>query len=120
MRAISTVLLLATMTAASSSGSLAEAQTSETLRSPDLFFGIADRAARSRAVFGEVAKVLTGPRCMNCHPAGDHTLRSVLLFSGLGPFAGAFIDAAVRDRRQERVGVLFSAKVSLSNFTASS
>jgi hypothetical protein len=42
------------------------------LRSPEAFANIADRAARSRALFGEAAKVLTSPRCMNCHPAGDH------------------------------------------------
>ena len=32
---------------------------------------IRDRAARSRALFGEVARVLTHPRCINCHPSGD-------------------------------------------------
>jgi hypothetical protein len=41
------------------------------LRPPEAFADIADRAARSRALFGEAAKVLTSPRCMNCHPAGD-------------------------------------------------
>jgi hypothetical protein len=52
----------------------AAAQTPE-LRPPAAFSGIADRAARSRALFGEVATVVTGPRCMNCHPAGDHPLQ---------------------------------------------
>jgi hypothetical protein len=47
----------------------------EGLRSPDAFSGIADRGGRSRALFGEMAKVITGPRCMNCHPAGDHPLQ---------------------------------------------
>jgi hypothetical protein len=42
------------------------------LRPPAAFADIADRAARSRALFGEAAKVFTSPRCMNCHPAGDH------------------------------------------------
>lgn len=32
---------------------------------------IKDRAARSRALFGEMARVLTHPRCINCHPSGD-------------------------------------------------
>ena len=41
------------------------------LRDPSSFSGIADQAARSRALFGEAAKVITSPRCMNCHPAGD-------------------------------------------------
>lgn len=40
----------------------------ETLRPVSDFAGIADEAARSRALFGEVARVLTHPRCMNCHP----------------------------------------------------
>jgi len=42
------------------------------LRPPAAFDSIADRAARSRALFAEAAKVITSPRCMNCHPAGDH------------------------------------------------
>lgn len=42
------------------------------LKSPADFAGIADRADRSRAIFGEIGKVLTSPRCLNCHPAGDH------------------------------------------------
>jgi hypothetical protein len=35
------------------------------------FDGIADRGERSRALFGEMARVLTHPRCINCHPNGD-------------------------------------------------
>jgi mono/diheme cytochrome c family protein len=31
------------------------------------FAAIADRAARSRALFGELARVLMHPRCVNCH-----------------------------------------------------
>jgi len=42
------------------------------LRPPAAFADIADRAARSRALFTEAAKVFTSPRCLNCHPAGDH------------------------------------------------
>ena len=30
---------------------------------------------RSRAIFAEIGKVLTHPRCMNCHPAGDQPLQ---------------------------------------------
>jgi hypothetical protein len=41
------------------------------LRPPAAFANIADRAARSRALFAEAAKVFTSPRCVNCHPAGD-------------------------------------------------
>jgi hypothetical protein len=39
------------------------------------FTSIGDQGERSRALFGEIAKVLTHPRCMNCHPAGDHPLQ---------------------------------------------
>ncbi len=35
------------------------------------FAGIADRNARSIALFQEAGKVLQHPRCVNCHPAGD-------------------------------------------------
>jgi hypothetical protein len=48
------------------------------LAAPSAFDSIPDRAARSRALFGEVAKVLTHPRCVNCHTPdesprqGDH------------------------------------------------
>ena len=41
------------------------------LAAPDSFAGIADRSARSAAMFTELGKVLTSPRCVNCHPAGD-------------------------------------------------
>jgi len=47
----------------------------EALRPPSAFSGIADHTERSRALFAESAKVLTSPRCMNCHPAGDHPLQ---------------------------------------------
>jgi hypothetical protein len=51
---------------------LAEGGSGAELRPPAAFDSIADRAARSRALFAEAAKVLTSPRCINCHPAGDH------------------------------------------------
>jgi hypothetical protein len=41
----------------------------ETLRGVDEFASIADTGERSRAFFSEVAKVVTHPRCINCHPA---------------------------------------------------
>jgi len=44
---------------------------SDGLASPESFASIADTAARSAAIFTELGKVLTHPRCMNCHPAGD-------------------------------------------------
>jgi hypothetical protein len=42
-----------------------------TLSPPESFSGITDPAKRSAAYFTELAKVLTNPRCTNCHPAGD-------------------------------------------------
>jgi hypothetical protein len=48
-----------------------QAQNGKELRPPSAFIGIPDPQARSRALFSEVAKVIMGPRCMNCHPAGD-------------------------------------------------
>jgi hypothetical protein len=44
---------------------------SDGLASPESFASIVDTAARSAAIFTELGKVLTHPRCMNCHPAGD-------------------------------------------------
>ena len=41
------------------------------LRSVADFDRIRDRGARSRALFLEMSRVLTHPRCMNCHPDGD-------------------------------------------------
>lgn len=45
------------------------------LAPPDSFAHIADPAARSAALFTEAGKVLTSPRCVNCHPAGDRPLQ---------------------------------------------
>jgi hypothetical protein len=44
---------------------------SQTLASPESFAAIGDVEKRSAAVFTELGKVLTNPRCVNCHPAGD-------------------------------------------------
>jgi hypothetical protein len=46
-------------------------ETPETLAAPESFAAIGDTAARSAALFTELGKVLTHPRCVNCHPAGD-------------------------------------------------
>jgi hypothetical protein len=46
-----------------------------TLAPPQSFDGITDTAARSAALFTEAGKVLTSPRCVNCHPAGDRPLQ---------------------------------------------
>src|SRR3984957_2504390 len=51
------------------------AESAATLATPESFDGISDTAARSAALFTEAGKVLTSPRCMNCHPAGDRPLQ---------------------------------------------
>jgi hypothetical protein len=51
------------------------AQTASELKSPSAFASISDQTVRSRALFAEAAKVITHPRCMNCHPAGDQPLQ---------------------------------------------
>jgi hypothetical protein len=44
---------------------------SQTLNAPESFAAIGDVNQRSAAIFTELGKVLTSPRCVNCHPAGD-------------------------------------------------
>ena len=44
---------------------------SDGLATPESFSAISDTATRSAALFTELGKVLTHPRCVNCHPAGD-------------------------------------------------
>ncbi|EYF03419.1 hypothetical protein [Chondromyces apiculatus] len=41
------------------------------LLAPEAFAQMADPEARSKALFMEAAKVLTHPRCVNCHPHDD-------------------------------------------------
>jgi len=41
------------------------------------FQSIADRGARSRALFAEAGRVLQHPRCVNCHPDGDVPLQGM-------------------------------------------
>jgi hypothetical protein len=52
-------------------GYAASQTAADALASPESFAGIADAGARSAAIFTELGKVLTHPRCVNCHPAGD-------------------------------------------------
>src|SRR5882757_5543885 len=44
---------------------------SHALAGPESFAAIGDTEARSAAIFTELGKVLTHPRCVNCHPASD-------------------------------------------------
>ena len=49
---------------------VARSQTTD-LQPPATFDRIADRKARSAAIFTEMGKVIQHPRCLNCHPRGD-------------------------------------------------
>jgi hypothetical protein len=48
-----------------------------TLRPAAAFADIKDPAQRSAALFAEAGKVLTHPRCINCHPATDRPLQGM-------------------------------------------
>jgi hypothetical protein len=52
-----------------------QAPSHETLKSPSEFESIPNQVERSRAIFREIGKLIENPRCMNCHPAGDHPLQ---------------------------------------------
>jgi hypothetical protein len=52
-----------------------QADSHQTLKSTSEFASIDNRTERSQAIFREIGKLLTSPRCMNCHPAGDHPLQ---------------------------------------------
>jgi hypothetical protein len=53
----------------------APARADQTLKSPSEFASISNQVERSRAIFQEIGKLIENPRCMNCHPAGDHPLQ---------------------------------------------
>jgi hypothetical protein len=52
-----------------------QTDSSEGLKPVSSFTGIKNENERSLALFGEAAKVITHPRCVNCHPAGDRPLQ---------------------------------------------
>lgn len=47
------------------------ADNAEGLKPPSAFDGIKDGPARSAAMFQEAGRVLTSPRCLNCHPSDN-------------------------------------------------
>ncbi|RZN36368.1 Isoquinoline 1-oxidoreductase subunit [Bradyrhizobium sp. Leo121] len=65
------VVVVAALGLSMVTGYAASQTASHGLASPESFAGIADSDARSAAMFTELGKVLTHPRCVNCHPAGD-------------------------------------------------
>jgi hypothetical protein len=75
-----TRFLVSALAALAATAAAAQVQNTATLNPHELrpiasFAGIADPAERSRAIFSEVGKVVTHPRCLNCHPVGDHPLQ---------------------------------------------
>ena len=52
-----------------------QTESSEGLKPVSSFAAIKNANERSLALFGEAAKVITHPRCVNCHPAGDRPLQ---------------------------------------------
>jgi hypothetical protein len=72
---IRSALILATACAVAASAAFAQTAPPASLKPPSEFQSIADQSERSRAIFAEIGKVLTHPRCMNCHPAGEHPLQ---------------------------------------------
>jgi hypothetical protein len=51
----------------------------QTLQPVSAFNGIGDTERRSVALFEEAGKVITHPRCVNCHPRGDSPLQTDLM-----------------------------------------
>ena len=68
---VKTLVVVATLGMSMLTAYAAGQGASKGLASPESFNGIADTNARSAAIFTELGKVLTHPRCTNCHPAGD-------------------------------------------------
>jgi hypothetical protein len=114
MRSSSLALVLAAGIAACGgrSDNAAAQQQRRELQLPGAFSSISDRGTRSKALFSEAAKVITGPRCMNCHPAGDHPLQ--------GPDHHVHQPAAFRGEANDGVpGLVCATCHSDRNFTLS-
>src|SRR6266496_414037 len=68
---VRTLIAVAALTTSVLTSYAASQTSANTLASPESFAAISDTATRSAALFTELGKVLTHPRCVNCHPAGD-------------------------------------------------
>jgi hypothetical protein len=64
------------ISAQQSSGQPRAALERQTLQPVSSFSRIPDQERRSVALFEEAGKVLTHPRCVNCHPRGDSPLQT--------------------------------------------
>ena len=69
--AIGVLLLMSTGIVIALSAAQASSEPAASLTPPESFSAITDINQRSAALFTELGKVLTHPRCVNCHPAGD-------------------------------------------------
>ncbi|MFB9264197.1 Isoquinoline 1-oxidoreductase subunit [Bradyrhizobium erythrophlei] len=65
-----TLAVVAALATSLGAGYAASQTASHALAPPESFAAI-DVEKRSAAIFTELGKVLTHPRCTNCHPAGD-------------------------------------------------
>lgn len=54
---------------------LSQPAAAQELKGPDAFADRASGEERAIALFTEMGKVLTSPRCVNCHPASDRPLQ---------------------------------------------
>jgi hypothetical protein len=70
MRSTIPVAVVALLTSMLTAYAVSSVQ-SDSLATPESFASTGDTEARSAAIFAELGKVLTHPRCVNCHPAGD-------------------------------------------------
>lgn len=70
--------LLAGLMLATIATDVESAEPASALATPQSFAAIVDPATRSAALFTEIGKVLTHPRCVNCHPVGDRPLQGEL------------------------------------------
>jgi len=57
------------------------------LKTPAAFAAIADEGERSAALFSEMFKVISHPRCMNCHPRGDTPMQGDAMATHMPPVA---------------------------------
>jgi hypothetical protein len=74
-RLVGTIMTAALALAIATAGGDRRPLAKEALRSPSDFQPISNPAERSRAIFSEIGHLLTHPRCLNCHPAGDSPLQ---------------------------------------------
>ena len=72
---VRTLVAAVALTTSMLTGYAASQTSANKLASPESFGAIGDADARSAAIFTELGKVLTHPRCVNCHPAGDVPLQ---------------------------------------------